>query len=118
VISNRQGYPVVRWSSCGITAEDAGQALELVMGEPDVPGGTILEVGNESGDFTCSGGAQAGIQILQQNPDHLEVLVEASQPGYLVIADLVSRLASARRLPRFAKGGYVRRFTFLLRTPG
>jgi hypothetical protein len=85
----RQGFPVVRWSSCGFSARDANQALELIMMDrPASPGGIILEAGSSSASLDCSGDAQPGIQILRQNPDHLELLVDTSQSGYLVVAEV------------------------------
>jgi hypothetical protein len=85
----RQGYPQVRWSSCGFSVKDASQALEQVlMDQPVGPGRTILEAGNDSADLECSGDAQAEIQILRQNSQYLDVQVQTFQPGYLVVAEV------------------------------
>ena len=86
---SRQGYPRVRWSACVQMAADSEEALQWVLlNQPAAPGGIILEAEDGSTGPECSGDAQAGIQIVRQKPDRLEVQVETSHPGYLVVADV------------------------------
>jgi hypothetical protein len=88
----RQALPRIRWASCGMAAgtpEDALQAVAAVDAQLDRQ--VILE--GEPGSlstpcFPGEGETSASVEIRAENPNRLSVALQASEAGYLVIADV------------------------------
>jgi hypothetical protein len=88
----RTALPRVRWAGCGLGANSAEEALEWVMqGNVQIDREVVLETGPGSLSTPCVPGEEspaATLEVLNENPNRLSVVLQASEPGYLVLADV------------------------------
>ncbi|HEX9616379.1 MAG TPA: YfhO family protein, partial [Anaerolineales bacterium] len=87
----RPALPRLRWAACGLAAGSPEEALDWVLeGEAQLDRQVILELSPGSGSLACAPGAEeaATLQVLSENPNRLSVSMQASAPGYLVLADV------------------------------
>ena len=85
----RPTLPRVRWISCARSARSSSEALELVLSsKADFDRVTVLETREVSQITNCPGESPAELNIISENPNHLEVQIEAAVNGYLLVADV------------------------------
>jgi hypothetical protein len=79
----------VRWVPCGLWVNDGESALGLMINNPiDFTQEVILEAEGTVGDPNCMLDKGNSVVILQSiNPNELSVRVEASDDGWVVLAD-------------------------------
>lgn len=81
----REAYPRIRWSSCGILVDSGEAALNLVFDNSiDLEDKVILE---ESAEF-CSPQGQPTLGIISSTANKISLESSSQESGYLVIADV------------------------------
>lgn len=81
----REAYPRIRWSSCGILVDSGEAALNLVFDNLiDLEDKVILE---ESAEF-CSPQGQPTLGIISSTANKISLESSSQESGYLVIADV------------------------------
>ena len=85
----RPTLPRVRWTSCVRSAQSSSEALEQVLSsEVDFDKVAVLETKDALQVTDCAGESQAMLNVISENPNHLEVKIEAAVTGYLMVAEV------------------------------
>jgi len=85
----RPTLPHVRWTSCVRSAQSSSEALEQILSnEVDFDKVAVMETREALQVNNCSGESQTKLNVISENPNHLEVKIEAAVTGYLLVAEV------------------------------
>lgn len=85
----RAAQPRFRWVSCGVSAVDEFEALDLLRSSGfDIDHQVIIEGELPSIPQNCSQLSKAQIEVVDEAPDRVELRIDAPQGGYLVMAEV------------------------------